>query len=62
MHPIIPNYRLVQIIKGYVADLSDEDSRPNMNFESHLIELCQIVTTEAQARLPLWELEKGGQS
>lgn len=56
--PLVPDYRLIEIIKGYVADHSDEVSRPDMNFESRLLALAQIIVDEAKARLPLWELER----
>lgn len=56
--PIVPDKRLVEIIKGYVADQSDRTTRPDMNSELHLLSLCQIVVDEAQARLKLWQLER----
>jgi hypothetical protein len=56
--PIIPEYRLIEIIRGYVAEHSTEISRPDMNAERHLLGISRLVVDEARARLQLWELEK----
>lgn len=57
MIPIVPDKRLVEIMRGFIADRSDERTRPDMNNENHLIELMRIVVDECQARLPLWKME-----
>lgn len=57
--PIIPPLRLKEIIRGFVASRSDAQTRPDMNNEHNLIDLCNLVVAEAQARLPLWKLECG---
>ena len=56
--PIVPDHRLVMIIRGYISSHSDETTHPDMNNENRLLELAQLITYECQARLPLWELEK----
>jgi hypothetical protein len=58
MSPIVPDKRLKEIMRGFIADRSDERTRPDMNNEYNLIELLRVVVDECQARLPLWELEK----
>jgi hypothetical protein len=58
MNPIVPDYRLLKILRGYVADNSTKITRPNMNDENHLMTLLRIVVDECEARLPLWGLEK----
>ena len=54
---IVPDSRLIDLIKGYVSGHSTEISRPDMNSELHLLELAKLVVYEAHARLPLWRLE-----
>lgn len=56
--PIVPDDRLVQLARGYVAAKSDSKTRPDMNSEKHLLALARLVVDEARARLPLWELEQ----
>jgi hypothetical protein len=55
--PIVPDKRLVEIMRGYIAANSDERTRPDMSDEHHLMNLLRLVVDECQARLPLWELE-----
>lgn len=55
---IVPDSRLVEIIKSYVAGQSTETTRPDMNSEWHLLALARLVVDEAKARLPLHELER----
>jgi hypothetical protein len=57
--PIVPDFRLVEIIRGYIEEHSDETTRPDFNNEHRLLELARLITDECQARLPLWVLEKG---
>jgi len=59
MTPIVPDRRLLEIIRGYIADLSTPDTRPDMSDEHHLMALGRVIVDECQARLPLWDLEKG---
>lgn len=56
--PIVPDDRLVQLARGYVASKSDDKTRPDMNRESHLLCFARLVVDESRARLPLWELEQ----
>lgn len=57
--PIVPVSRLTEIMRGFIASRSDEQTRPDMNNEHNLLALCNLVVDEAQARLPLWKLECG---
>jgi len=57
--PLVPRYRLLELIRGYIANRSDYHTHPDMNSEKHLLALCELVCDEAQARIPLWELERG---
>jgi hypothetical protein len=57
--PIVPDFRLVEIIRGYISQHSTETTRPDLNNEHRLLELARLITDECQARLPLWVLEKG---
>jgi hypothetical protein len=54
---IVPVRRIVELIKGYVADNSDGISRPDMNSEMHLLALSKLMIDEARARYVLWQLE-----
>ena len=56
--PIVPDHRLVEIIRGYTSLHSTETTIPDFNNENRLLELARLITDECQARLPLWELEK----
>jgi hypothetical protein len=56
--PIVPEYRLVEIIRGYVSEHSTEITRPDMNNENRLLELAKLISCECQARIVLWTLEK----
>jgi hypothetical protein len=56
--PLVPDHRLVEVIRGYISERSDETTHPDMNNENHLLELAKLITDECQARIPLWELEK----
>jgi len=56
--PLIPDNRLVEVIRGYISDRSDDTIRPDLNNERNLLELARLITDECQARIPLWELEK----
>jgi hypothetical protein len=55
--PLVPDHRLLEIIRGYVASNSTPEIRPDMNSEHHLMKLAQVLTDEALARIPLHELE-----
>jgi len=55
--PIVPRGRLIEIMRGYIADQSDDRTRPGMNSEKHLLALMEVVVSECEARLPLWRLE-----
>lgn len=57
MTPLVPDYRLLDITRGYIAEHSTPNTRPDMSDEHHLLALLRIVVDEAQARTPLWELE-----
>jgi hypothetical protein len=56
--PLVPDDRLVEIIRGYVSDHSTETTRPDLNNEHRLLELTRLITDECQVRIPLWRLEK----
>jgi hypothetical protein len=56
--PLIPDSRLVEVIRGYISDRSTDTIRPDLNNEHNLLELARLITDECQARIPLWELEK----
>jgi len=56
--PLVPDRRLVEVIRGYISERSDETTRPDLNNEHNLLELARLITDECQARIPLWELEK----
>jgi hypothetical protein len=56
--PLVPDHRLVEIIRGYVSEYSTETTRPDFNNEHRLLELAKLITDECQARIPLWRLEK----
>jgi len=60
--PIVPKSRLLEIIRGYVSSHSASTTRPDMNSERRLLELCETIVDEAQARLHLWELERKAKS
>jgi hypothetical protein len=55
--PLVPDHRLVEIIRGYVSEHSTETTRPDFNNENRLLELAKLITDECQARIPLWKLE-----
>lgn len=55
--PLIPDNRLVDVIRGFIADRSTKTTRPDMSNENHLLALCRVVTDEARARTVLWALE-----
>jgi hypothetical protein len=55
--PLVPDHRLREIIRGYVVSKSTATTRPDMNDERHLMKLAQVLTDEAFARIPLYELE-----
>ena len=54
---VVPDSRLIEIIKGYIAGQSTETTRPDMMSEMHLLALCRLVVDETRARMPLYELE-----
>lgn len=63
--PLVPNSRLLEIIRAFTGNDPnniDWESKGltylDMNSESNLLRLAQIIVDEAQARIPLWELEK----
>ena len=56
--PLVPDHRLVEVIRGYISDRSTDTTRPDLNNENRLLELARLTTDECQARIPLWELEK----
>lgn len=56
--PLVSDSRLIEIARGFVADRSTPNTRPDMSNEHNLLELLRIVVDEAAARIPLWELEK----
>ena len=56
--PLVPDYRLVEVIRGYIEEHSTETTRPDLNNEHNLLALARLITDECQARIPLWELEK----
>ncbi len=58
--PLVPDSRLKAIIRGYVAEHSAKDSRPDMSSEWHLLKLARLISDEAKARIPLWRLEAWG--
>jgi len=58
MNPIVPDQRMVEIMRGYITDNSTESTRPDMNDERHLITLLRLAVDECKARLPLWKLER----
>ena len=62
--PIVPDNRLLEIIRGFmygqVPDplmLHMPDVCKDMRSEEHLLQLGRLIVDECQARLPLWELE-----
>lgn len=63
--PLIPDARLLEIIRS-VTGISPNrtdwenmgETHADMNSEINLMRLARLVSDEAQARLPLWELEK----
>lgn len=57
--PLVPDSRLIEIARGFIANRSDDLTRPDMNDERNLLKLLQVIVDEAAARIPLWELEKG---
>jgi hypothetical protein len=56
--PLVPDHRLVEVIRGYISERSTDTTRPDLNNEHRLLELARLITDECQARIPLWELEK----
>ena len=56
--PLVPDRRLVEVIRGYVSEHSTETTRPDMNNENRLLELAKLISDECQARILLWTLEK----
>lgn len=56
--PLVSKKRIVEIIRGYIADHATETTRPDMNNENHLLKLSEVMVDECAARIPLWELEK----
>jgi hypothetical protein len=59
--PLVPEKRIVEIIRGYIADHATQTTRPDMNSEHHLLKLSEVMVDECAARIPLWELEKKGE-
>lgn len=55
--PLVPDSRLLDIIRGYVADNSDNTTRPDMNGERHLLTLARVIADECKARIPLFTEE-----
>ena len=62
--PIVPDNRLLEIIRGYMYGLVPDSPmlhmpvvHKDMRSEVHLLQLCRLIVDECQARLPLWELE-----
>jgi hypothetical protein len=55
--PLVSKKRIIEIIRGYIAEHATETTRPDMNNENHLFELSRLIVHEAMARIPLWELE-----
>lgn len=55
--PLVPDHRLREIIRGYIASKSTPTFGPDMNDPRHLMKLAQVLTDEAFARIPLHELE-----
>jgi hypothetical protein len=55
--PLIPERRIVEIIRGYIADHATQTTRPDMNSEHHLLKLSEVIVDECTARITLWRLE-----
>lgn len=55
--PPVPDSRIMEIVRGFIADRSDKETRPDMNDEHNLLALCQVIADEAKARSILWQLE-----
>lgn len=56
--PLVPQKRIVEIIRGYIAENATKTTRPDMNNENHLLKLSELVVDECTVRIPLWTLEK----
>ena len=54
---VVPDSRLIEIIRGYIESHSTETTMPDMKGEMHLLALCRLVVDETKARMPLHELE-----
>jgi hypothetical protein len=54
---VVPDSRLIEIIRGYIASQSTETTMPDMRGEIHLLAVARLVVDETRARLPLYELE-----
>lgn len=44
--------RIVEIIRGFIADRSTPNSRPDMNNEKQLLTLCNVIVDEVRALNP----------
>jgi hypothetical protein len=56
--PLVSKQRIVEIIRGYIAEHATETTRPDMNNENHLLKLSELMVDECVARIPLFILEK----
>ena len=54
---VVPDSRLIEIIRGYIKSQSTETTMPDMRGEMHLLAVARLVVDETRARLPLYELE-----
>ena len=53
----IPDSRLIEVIRGYIANHSTDVTRPDMSNEHHLLALAKLIESEVIARRPLTDLE-----
>jgi hypothetical protein len=54
---VVPDSRLIEIIRGYIASQSTEKTMPDMRGEIHLLAVARLVVDETRARMQLYELE-----